>query len=57
LSNPQVCAALETVVVLTSAALLSKFGVDPVRYFLLRNGGIAADGDYSEQGLLQAVNS
>ncbi|KAJ1917531.1 methionyl-tRNA synthetase [Mycoemilia scoparia] len=25
-----------------------KFGVDPIRYYLIRNGGLADDGDYSE---------
>ncbi|KAL1922969.1 uncharacterized protein VTP21DRAFT_9345 [Calcarisporiella thermophila] len=31
--------------------VLEKFGVDAVRYYLIRDGGIADDGDYSEQTL------
>ncbi|KAI8374407.1 tRNA synthetases class I (M)-domain-containing protein [Radiomyces spectabilis] len=28
--------------------ILDKYGVDPVRYYLVRDGGLADDGDYSE---------
>lgn len=27
---------------------ISRYGLDPIRYFMIRNGGIANDGDYSE---------
>ncbi|KAJ1678844.1 methionyl-tRNA synthetase, partial [Spiromyces aspiralis] len=30
---------------------IDRFGVDPVRYYLLRNGGLADDGDYSDQAV------
>ncbi|KAJ3277924.1 methionyl-tRNA synthetase, partial [Borealophlyctis nickersoniae] len=33
--------------VVDPVALLNKFGVDPVRYFLVRNGGIAEDAEFS----------
>ncbi|KAJ3404282.1 methionyl-tRNA synthetase, partial [Chytridiales sp. JEL 0842] len=31
--------------------LISKFGVDPVRYFLVRDGGIEHDADFSMEGV------
>ncbi|KAJ2611495.1 methionyl-tRNA synthetase [Coemansia sp. RSA 1365] len=32
--------------------VISKFGLDPIRYFIIRNGGIADDGDYSDEEVL-----
>ena len=32
--------------------LVEQFGVDAVRYFLLREGALEADGDFSEEGVL-----
>ncbi|MEI8320526.1 MAG: methionine--tRNA ligase [Alphaproteobacteria bacterium] len=37
--------------------LADRFGVDPVRYFLLREIPFGNDGDYSEQALIQRINS
>ncbi|KAJ2157626.1 methionyl-tRNA synthetase [Coemansia sp. RSA 552] len=31
---------------------ISQFGLDPLRYFIVRNGGIANDGDYSNEEVL-----
>ncbi|KAJ2796661.1 methionyl-tRNA synthetase [Coemansia helicoidea] len=31
---------------------IAQYGVDPIRYFILRNGGIADDGDYSPAEVL-----
>eukprot|EP00501_MAST-03F_sp_TOSAG23-6_P000197 GSMAST32.ASY1.ANO1.200.1 assembled CDS len=33
--------------------LLNNYGVDPIRYFLLRDGGLGTDGDFSEKKLVQ----
>lgn len=38
-------------------AILSTYGVDPTRFFLLRTGGIASDGDYTDEGVLTALNA
>jgi methionyl-tRNA synthetase len=37
--------------------LIDDFGVDSVRYFLLRYGGISTDGDYSEEILVDCVTA
>ncbi|KAJ1644933.1 methionyl-tRNA synthetase [Coemansia asiatica] len=29
--------------------VIEKYGIDPIRYFMIRNGGIANDGDYSSE--------
>nr|KAJ3420340.1 methionyl-tRNA synthetase [Polyrhizophydium stewartii] len=34
-------------------ALLAKWGVDPVRYFLMRDGGIAIDPEFSHESVLR----
>ena len=34
--------------VVAPGALMERFGIDAVRYFLLRNAGIAQDGNFSE---------
>ncbi|KAJ2542546.1 methionyl-tRNA synthetase, partial [Coemansia sp. RSA 1933] len=31
---------------------ISTYGLDPIRYFMIRNGGISDDGDYSEEEVL-----
>ncbi|KAJ1946040.1 methionyl-tRNA synthetase [Kickxella alabastrina] len=31
---------------------IQRYGVDPIRYFIIRNGGIANDGDYSSDEVL-----
>ncbi|KAI8099181.1 tRNA synthetases class I (M)-domain-containing protein [Halteromyces radiatus] len=31
--------------------VMETYGVDPVRYYLMRDGGLADDGDYSEDGI------
>jgi leucyl-tRNA synthetase len=37
--------------------LADKYGVDPVRYFLLRDGGLETDGDFSHDMLVKRLNS
>jgi len=37
--------------------LANRFGVDQVRYFLIREIPFGSDGDFSEQALIQRVNS
>lgn len=37
--------------------LLDTYGVDPVRYFLLREINFGLDGDFSHQALIQRINS
>jgi methionyl-tRNA synthetase len=37
--------------------LANVYGVDPVRYFLLRDGGIETDGDFSHELLVKRLNS
>ncbi len=37
--------------VVNPVELIDKFGLDPVRYFLLREGSLADDGDFSEEKL------
>ncbi len=37
--------------------LLDEYGVDPVRYFLLREVPFGADGDFSHKALIQRINS
>jgi methionyl-tRNA synthetase len=37
--------------------LVKKFGVDPVRYFLMREVSFGQDGDYSDQALIGRLNS
>ena len=34
----------------------AEYGVDAMRYFLLRDGGVADDGDFSEECLRKRVN-
>ncbi|KAJ2793422.1 methionyl-tRNA synthetase, partial [Coemansia guatemalensis] len=31
---------------------IARYGLDPIRYFIVRNGGIADDGDYSDEEVL-----
>jgi methionyl-tRNA synthetase len=38
-------------------ALVERFGVDPVRFFLLREVPFGNDGDFSEKSLVQRLNS
>ena len=38
-------------------ALHQRYGVDPVRYFLLRDGSLGADGDFSEDTLVARLNA
>lgn len=38
-------------------ALIDEFGVDPVRYFLLREVPFGQDGSYSEEGIITRVNA
>lgn len=38
-------------------ALVGKYGVDQVRYFLLREVSFGEDGDYSEQAFINRINS
>jgi methionyl-tRNA synthetase len=38
-------------------SILSKYGVDPLRYFLLKEGSIQHDGDYSEERLVATTNA
>ncbi|KAJ2959088.1 hypothetical protein NQZ79_g5406 [Umbelopsis isabellina] len=33
-------------------AAMDRFGVDTVRYYLLRDGGLSDDGDYSDEGVM-----
>jgi methionyl-tRNA synthetase len=42
--------------VVAPSDLISRFGVDAVRYFLLRDGGLVNDGDFSESMLVQKTN-
>ncbi len=37
--------------VVDPSQLLREYGVDPVRYFLLRDGSLDGDGDYSVESL------
>ena len=37
--------------------LRNKYGVDPVRYFLLRDGGLGSDGDFNEDHLKMRLES
>jgi len=37
--------------------LVAKYGVDPVRYFLLREVPFGADGNYSEEALVRRINA
>eukprot|EP00002_Diphylleia_rotans_P024147 TRINITY_DN4760_c1_g1_i1.p1 TRINITY_DN4760_c1_g1~~TRINITY_DN4760_c1_g1_i1.p1 ORF type:complete len:598 (-),score=129.86 TRINITY_DN4760_c1_g1_i1:23-1816(-) len=43
--------------VVDPAEMIKKYGVDAVRYFLLREGGLANDGDFSEARLISKYNS
>ncbi|KAF0683686.1 Aste57867_24248 [Aphanomyces stellatus] len=43
--------------VVTPDAIISKFGLDSVRYFLLREGVLTDDGDFNEDMLKERVNS
>jgi methionyl-tRNA synthetase len=38
-------------------SILTRFGVDPLRYFLLREGSLQHDGDYSEDRLVATTNA
>jgi methionyl-tRNA synthetase len=42
--------------VVAPSDLVRRFGVDAVRYFLLRDGGLVNDGDFSESMLVQRAN-
>lgn len=37
--------------------IVTKFGLDPFRYFLFREVPFGADGDFSKKGLIQRINS
>ncbi|MEX2355522.1 MAG: methionine--tRNA ligase [Thermaerobacterales bacterium] len=43
--------------VIDPIALVEKYGVDAVRYFLLREVPFGADGTYSEEALIRRINS
>lgn len=43
--------------VIDPKALVQKYGVDPVRYFLLREVPFGADGTYSEEALVRRINA
>ena len=43
--------------VIAPAALVSKFGLDPVRFFLMREVPFGNDGDFSEAALVRRMNS
>lgn len=40
-----------------SFALIQRYGSDPIRYFLLREMQVGADGTYSEDDLVEKINS
>ena len=37
--------------------LVGDYGVDPLRYFLLREVPFGQDGNYSREGIVQHINS
>src|SRR3989344_3553669 len=37
--------------------IIGKYGLDPVRYFLLRDGGMVDDGDFSHDTLVSKLNN
>ena len=43
--------------VVDPVALVETFGVDPVRYFLLREVPFGQDGSYSEEGIITRINT
>lgn len=43
--------------VIEPLALVERFGLDQVRYFLMREVPFGQDGDFSEQALIQRINS
>jgi methionyl-tRNA synthetase len=42
--------------VITPKALVDKFGLDPVRYFMLRELPFGADGDFSHRAMVNRIN-
>lgn len=42
---------------ITPSSLVEEFGVDPVRYYLLRNTPLGSDGDFSIEGIVEKYNS
>ena len=42
---------------ITPASLVEQFGVDPVRYYLLRNTPLGTDGDFSIEGITERYNA
>jgi len=43
--------------VITPNEIIDKYGLDPVRYFLLREGGMVNDGDFSHEMLSSKLNN
>lgn len=43
--------------VVTPNEIIGKYGLDPVRYFLLRDGGMVDDGDFSHETLVSKLNN
>lgn len=37
--------------------VIDKYGLDPIRYFLLREGGIVDDGDFSDSEVIAKLNA